>query len=127
MKIRNLTPHPINIGMLTIPPDQAGPARCEESAKPTIGQSIVHDGVTIPVKNIKAHKVVSLYNDPAGVTVQSRVIGLPPKEDGVFLIVSRAVAMDVADIRDDILIPGDQVRDQNGRVVGCECLLAFVC
>ena len=42
---------------------------------------------------------------------------LPPRQDGVYYVVSLAVAQVVG--RPDFLVPDDLVRDEEGRVIGC--------
>lgn len=53
--------------------------------------------------------------------VMGDVTGLPPRQEGVWLIVSRLVASASPD-RDDLLIPGPLVRDERGVVKGCRGL-----
>lgn len=43
---------------------------------------------------------------------------LPPQIDGVFYIVSNLIASAFPD-RNDLLIPDDVVRDNDGQIVGC--------
>ena len=48
------------------------------------------------------------------------VVDLPEEKEDTFLIVSGLVAS--AAKRGDLLVPGDQVRDEEGRVIGCKFL-----
>lgn len=48
------------------------------------------------------------------------VEGLPEEEEGVYYIVSRLVAN--ACQRTDLLVPGQQVRDKEGKIIGCRSL-----
>ena len=48
------------------------------------------------------------------------VVDLPEQKENTFLIVSGLVAS--AAKRGDLLVPGDQVRDEEGRVIGCKFL-----
>ena len=48
----------------------------------------------------------------------SEVLGLPERQDGTFYIVSRMVISACPD-REDLIVPDDLVRDEDGRVVGC--------
>ena len=110
MNLKNLTPHPITIvrrdgTTVTIAPE-AIPARVSEQT------------TEMPVH---AYDVPLLFTQAVG------VIGLPPREPGVVLIVSRMV-LDAAD-RADLVSPGTLVRDAQGRVTGCASLIvssAFV-
>ena len=67
-------------------------------------------------------KVVDTLNGvPITETVFGEVTGLPPETEGTYYIVSRMVASAASDRR-DLLVPGLQVRDEQGRVVGCKSL-----
>lgn len=55
------------------------------------------------------------------VTSYGQVVGLPEKREGVIMVVSAMVAARLPD-RDDIRIPGRQVRDDQGRIIGCRSL-----
>lgn len=58
---------------------------------------------------------------PDEVTAYGQVVDLPEKRDGVIMVVSAMVAARLPD-RDDIRIPGRQVRDDHGHIVGCRSL-----
>lgn len=99
-KLVNLTPHPVTvvgtdeIVMLTIPPS---------------GQVLRLPEITSPAGNVEGVPLVRKSLDPAA--------ELPPREEGVYYIVSLPVAQAVR--REDFLVPDDVVRDEEGRVVGC--------
>lgn len=57
------------------------------------------------------------------VTYASTIENLPEAKPGVALIVSRVLAAAVP--RDDLYFPGDEVRDSDGRIVGCRYLGQF--
>lgn len=107
MKIRNLTPHPINVitphgKKITIQPDtELAPPRVSTTSNATTPINI--DGVEIPVSIVGVGSLT----------------GLPGERDGVAYIVSRMVA-EAAPHRRDLLIPDGLVRDQQGRVIGCQ-------
>jgi hypothetical protein len=108
---RNLTPHRITVlGPLLTPigtlapewyidPDPAGPARVAVTAEP----AGYHAGIPIATPS---------YGE---------VTGLPEPATETVLIVSKMVA-DACPERDDLVWPGDPVRDDAGRVIGCRCL-----
>lgn len=104
MEIINKTPHKINFvtedGEVekTIEPD-AIPAR--------VGSTSVIVG---EIDGIKIEE-----------TQFGEVEGLPPEKEGVYYIVSRIVA-NAASSRTDLLVPGQQVRDEEGRIIGCRSL-----
>lgn len=57
------------------------------------------------------------------VTYDDVVIDLPEPADGVWLVVSRVTAAAVP--RPDLLFPLDDVRDADGRIIGCRSLGTF--
>lgn len=100
----NLTPHALNVHradgeVLTIPPS----------------------GVVARVSSTS--KVVEVIE---GVEVSEGVFGevldLPEREEGVMLVVSGMVLSALNGSRDDILAPGELVRDKDGRPIGCRGL-----
>lgn len=119
MKIRNFTRHDVNVnawradpehGVLrrvaTIPPDPDGPAfvRFEDRRTHILD---VGDGWNVDV----------VGRDFLSIT------GLPEAAPGVFLVVSAPVASHPSLVgRSDILVPNRILKDQAGRIVGCESL-----
>jgi len=109
-KLINLTPHPVTIRRegvaVTIPPS-GEVARVEETRVP-IGTLEV-EGLEVPL-NRRA------FGKPTG---------LPEPEEGVYLIVASLVAQACLPSfrmpgRSDLLSPDLLVRDEEGRIVGCE-------
>ena len=99
----NMTPHPLNIvqrdgDVLTVEPSGFIP-RCASTEK--LNQSI---------------GLIDVTRQTLG-----EVEGLPESLPGAFYIVSRLVAS-AASGRDDLLVPGPLVRDDQGRVIGCKGL-----
>ena len=105
MKLKNFTPHNvvivINETKIVIPSD--GIARVTETK--TVAPSIDVDGVIIET-------FISSFGE---------VENLPPQEEGVMVIVSALVASATKG-RDDLLVPGELVRDDGGNIVGCKSL-----
>ena len=105
MKLKNFTPHNVvvivNETKIVIPSD--GIARVTETK--TVAPSIDVDGVAVET-------FVSAFGE---------VENLPPQEEGVMVIVSALVAS-AAKGRDDLLVPGELVRDDGGNIVGCKSL-----
>lgn len=102
--LKNLCPHAVDIVLpsgtvLTIRPS-GNVARCEQFEE-SVGNI---DG--IPVMRYS-------YGE---------VTGLPDKQDGVTYIVSKIVAQACRD-RDDLLMPGTIIKDENGSILGCRCLV----
>ena len=100
MKIINLTPHSITIGDVTIPGTKT-PARCD-----TVTEPFDLPGCPVPV-------VRQSFGD---------VHGLPDPAPGTIYIVSMPVAQAVGRSRDDVFIPGEQIRDETGRIIGCRSI-----
>ena len=106
MLLKNFTPHNVVIVIneetkIVIPSD--GIARVTETKTPST--SIDVDGVVIET-------FVSAFGE---------VENLPPQEEGIMIIVSALVAS-AAKGRDDLLVPGELVRDDGGNIVGCKSL-----
>lgn len=97
-KLVNLTPHPIVVlgpdGEITIPASGTV-ARCSEVSE-VIGEL---NGVPVIRKSF------------------GQVVNLPEPEEGVVYIVSALVAQAAKD-RDDVVFPGNLVRDDQGNIKG---------
>lgn len=104
----NLTPHTINIvlpsGAIYDVPASGQVVRCAQS-ETRLFDLQMGDGISIPVSG----------------QVFGEVIGLPEYQEGIFYIVSRLVASACPD-RDDLLVPGPLVRNEDGQPVGCRGL-----
>lgn len=100
MKVVNLTPHSINIvGGPTFEP--SGQIARISSSNENAGELLIN-GELIPL-----------------ITQQfGEVVGLPEEKEGVLFIVSSLIFSNTK--RRDLLVPGEQVRDDQGRVVGCK-------
>lgn len=116
--IVNLTPHPMHV----FPPDC--PDRIERDAvqpawvlpacvrPPRLGETEV--GVPRTVDGVPVVDITFGLGE-----------GLPPVQPGVFLVVSRPVAMVNRD-RSDLLVPHLPVRDLDGATLGCRALARLV-
>ena len=104
MTIMNCTPHTVNFV------NDAG----------EVVRSIEPSGILPRVSSS-----ISLVGDIDGIpdeeTVYGEVSNLPEKQDGVILIVSAMVASRLP-YRDDLRVPGRQVRNDRGQVIGCKSL-----
>ena len=109
LKRVNLTPHSLTLvgdnGTLTVPPS-GSIARLAVTR--TALDSIAIDGVSLPVN----------------LPVMGGIIGLPPAQAGVVIVVSALVAGAVN--RADVYSPGNLLRDGAGNVIGAEGLCAYV-
>lgn len=106
MKIKNLTPHPINIVdednniIKTFPKPEGLIPRIQQSNENT-GEII--DGITI---------TKAVYGDTEN---------LPEFQKGQYYIVSRMV-ISGNPLRIDLLAPNELVRDKDGRIIGAKSL-----
>lgn len=101
--ILNLTPHCINVV------DSEG-----EALMSFPSEGIARLSTTTEV-------VGSVNGIPLTKTVFGEVEGLPEEKEGTFIIVSAMVKSALPE-RHDLLVPGLQVRDDQGRVIGCKSL-----
>lgn len=104
--ILNLTPHTINIFAA---PDAETPVLVLESC--------TKQGQPVPRCRQESVQVGTLDGIPVFDTHYSEVIDLPPRQDGVFLVVNRLV-LEACPDRDDLLSPGTGIRDAEGRICG---------
>jgi len=113
MKVKNLTPHVLNV----VTPD---------------GSKIdIHPERGMPIPRVDMAQASSyMLSSQYGVievspVVLGKISDLPPQEDGVMLIVSRIV-MEAAKTsmpdRKDLLTAGAAIRDGSGVVIGCRGL-----
>lgn len=117
-EIRNLTPHDVRSGEVWIGPSGVI-ARATEDSTPA--DPLIH---SIPDPNGGPTDRLHI-RIPTCTTTYTGLVGLPHPEPGVFLIVSMivpGVARAMHRWLGDLLVPGDQVRDSAGRIVGCRSL-----
>ena len=100
IEVVNLTPHSINIvGGPTFEP--SGQIARISSTNESAGEVVIN-GETIPL-----------------ITQQfGEIVGLPQEKEGTMFIVSGLIFSNSD--RKDLLVPGEQVRDEQGRVIGCK-------
>ena len=104
MTILNCTPHTINFV------NNAG----------EVVRSIEPSGI-LPRVSSTIEVVGEIDGIPDESTSYGEVVDLPEKQDGVILVVSAMVASRLPD-RDDLRIPGRQVRNDRGQIIGCRSL-----
>jgi len=103
VEMRNYTPHTINLldednkELFSIPPEGEVPRVEEKSEK---------------IGSVGFAEVAPLYKVELG-----QVKNLPEPEEGVVLIVSKMVAR--ASNRNDLIVPINLVRNEQGRIIGC--------
>lgn len=104
MKIINLTPHKVTIVN-------------------TEGTSIMEIPVSGIVARVTCETVQTgeIEGIPVTETSYSEVTGLPDPSEGIVYIVSSLVAQRCKD-RNDVFIPNESVRDEEGRIIGCKSL-----
>lgn len=78
-----------------------------------------------PEVSVRVASTCKVVDEIAGIPIDcttfGEVEGLPEYQSGVYYIVSRLVKQALPD-REDLLCPGQQVRDFAGRVIGCKSL-----
>ena len=86
------------------------------------------DGTTLDLPSegeVRVRSEKTIAGEISGLTIYKEVLlgieGLPEPESGVAYIVSRLVAAKITG-RDDIFVPGDLIRDDQGRVIGARGL-----
>lgn len=86
-------------------------------------RTYVRQSKDFPMPRVTQTQVVVDKIDGIEITRQKfgEVYDLPPYEEGTFWIVSRIVAEAARD-RKDLLIPGPQIKGEDGTVVGCKGL-----
>lgn len=73
----------------------------------------------VPRVSSTSQEVADLDGIAVVATVFGAVTDLPAREDGTWLVVSRLV-LNAAPDRDDLLAPGELIRDENGQPKGCK-------
>ena len=104
----NLTPHKLDI-------------HCEDDEILMIEPSGEEARISIeniPQDNIVVHGCMSV---PTSLSVPGEITGLPDPKEGVLYITSLAVAQKAN--RKDVLSPGELIRDDENRVIGCKGLI----
>jgi len=103
-RLVNLTPHAVTIAGLVVPPSGTVARVAEEV---TACGTITIEGVEIPL-------IAKRFG---------RIENLPEPQPGVILITSALVAQAAwAEGRNDVVCPGEPIRDDQGRVVGAAAL-----
>jgi len=103
-KIINMTPHPINI--------------VDGDGK--LLRTIETSGDLIRLKSETVRRG-ELDGIATSETVFGNPEGLPPFNDGVFYVVSQLVKASCKG-RNDLLVPAEVMRDDKGRIIGCQSL-----
>ena len=106
IKVVNCTPHDVNLitekGNITFPRSGIIPRLTEQQVKIN---SINSNGIEIDIMK-------KSFLEPEG---------LPEPQENTIFIVSALVAGAAKD-RDDLVIPNDTIRDDQGRIIGCKNL-----
>ena len=142
-KIRNFTPHDVTVvmesGSLTFPSE--GVARCattrevidvvytREPGSPCGRCGNMSDSTTCDYaivsdvfQNESKGQCPPLLSIKINSTSFGEVDGLPEPQEGTIFIVSALVAQALKGVRNDLVIPDDTVRDEQGRIIGCRAL-----
>lgn len=103
MKIKNLTPHPVNI----LDADNNEITHFESAGLVRLKMS---------VESVGSHAGIPLTK-----TVFGEPEGLPGVKAGTLLIVSQLIKSALPE-RTDLVVPADVVRDKTGNIIGCRSL-----
>lgn len=103
-RIMNMTPHTINF--------------VTEDGAPLMA---VEPSGTIARVSVKTETIGEIAGIPVTKSVYSDIVDLPAPQEGVVYVVSSLVAQRCVD-RDDVYIPNESVRDNQGRIIGCKSL-----
>lgn len=115
MNIVNLTPHALNIACkrgsnLVIEP--SGPAA-------RLREEVLFQRTLTPTRGWGEYREIAV-----SVKATTEIVNLPEPVEGTCYVVSALVAKAAVEQgRDDVLCPGDLVRDEKGVVVGCNGLV----
>lgn len=117
-EIRNLTPHAVTIGEVTLPPIGTIARATEESTPAESIRLSIPDPTGAPADHLA-------FDIPTCTTRYAGLVDLPAPQPGVYLIVSMVippVAAAQGRWTGDLLVPGEQVRNAAGAVIGCRSL-----
>lgn len=103
MEIINLTPHAIKF------------------VNDKLGDTVIEPSGTVARVSSRTETIGDIDCIPVTRTVFGEVENLPDPVDGVVYVVSSMVAARVPG-RNDVFIPNDSVRDDQGRIIGCRSL-----
>jgi hypothetical protein len=122
MAFINLTPHTLNVfsldgqrPLLTIKPS-GETVRVQSVSTPAADVEMPESAVAMMGEEVSAFVV------PTVTTALGQVEGLPASNGKDVFLVSGMVLSALRGTRDDVLAPGDLVRDEKGRPCGCKGL-----
>lgn len=103
VKIVNVTPHEVH--------DVNTGLRFQQSGK--VARAIMESNEIVehPLNNLG----IGVYESKLKL-----IVNMPEKEEGTIYIVSALVMKYLQDKRDDIVCPGNVIRDKDGAVIGCQ-------
>ena len=120
IKVVNLTPHEINIII---------PNAWDMEGIPNSAMTIDHGTTTVAIPTsgtiARCKTERKTIGNIDGISVTSTIFGevegLPEPKEGTIYIVSSLVAQACKN-RNDVFIPDDTVRDEDGKIIGCRSL-----
>lgn len=102
--IKNLTPHAITF--------------VSENGEPIL---VIETSGTVARVSVKTETIGEFAGIPMTKSVYSDVVDLPDPQPDTVYVVSSLVAQRCTD-RNDVFIPNESVRDEQGRIIGCKSL-----
>jgi len=112
----NLTPHEINVFGEEVDVNGVGTGKFSQVMTIPASGTIARVAVKPVYCFTDAKTSVNFYRQEVG-----DVTGLPAKEDGVWLVVSAQVRLELPS-RSDLVSPGELIRNAEGQPVGCKGL-----
>lgn len=117
-EVKNLTPHVVVVGEVTLAPAGAIARAVEDSTPDEPIRISIPDPTGAPTDQVECRLPTSRVR-------YTGVRDLPSPEPGVYYVVSIVAAQAAISLgrwAGDLLVPGEQVRDTAGRIVGCRSL-----
>lgn len=119
----NCTPHAVTIAGYTIPPSGQIARALETSTIVGSLRSAAHP--PIPLTRTEYTALVMSIPAPTGDPSDRMDVGFPEPSEAVYYVVSLVAVQCAARVgrtTADLLVPGQQLRDEQGRVIGCRSL-----
>lgn len=79
-------------------------------------------GIMVRQHSIDINRVFRIGKIPVSMSILGDVIGLPQPAEGVIYIVSTMALQALNGSRPDVFAPGELIRDEKGKVLGCRGL-----
>ena len=119
-KIINLTPHSVTVNGIEIP--SSGVARLQERFSGCLKTPVFMSSSGVARLQERNEPAGEIMGIPMIRQVRGDAEGLPPQQEGVWIIVSRPI-FDALPDRRDLLAIGETIRDAQGKILGAKNLV----